>query len=362
MKTQCPHCKVKFNTNDANAGRQAKCPKCAKPFTIYPIAEAPAQPAPTPPAPKPAPAPPETPKPAPTPPAATPPKSPQPQQAPPEEPLSAPPAQKPEQPAAAPQKAIQKPAPSAAAPQPAAPAAKSPQAPPQKPQPAPAPPAQQAPPKKAAEPAVEEAAPKACPKKTLSKLLYVYGWLATRLITGILAAVGLMLALGQTANSTVLATFAATDLFLLAGVAIELLLFYKMWDAIPTTQASTSPGKAVAFLFIPGFNIYWALLMLTAFAEDCNAQLRRSPAQVKELPAMLYAAHAFTFLLSGIFIVIPLLCTLFISHFVNRVSSNVGDLFLPLVGFAAVIGLAHLVTYILVAMKTCTAVNALQGE
>jgi hypothetical protein len=256
-----------------------------------------------------------------------------------------------------PQKPVEPPAPSAVTSKPP-----QPQAPAQKPQQAPAPAAQQAPPPRAAEPIKEKRAPKALPKKTLSKLLYVYGWLAACVITGILAAAGLMFDLGDAANSTVFAAFAAADLFLLISVAVEMLLFYKMWDAIPTAQASITPGKAVGFLFIPGFNIYWALLMLTAFAEDCSARLRRSPAQVKELPAMLYAAHAFTFLLFAIFLVIPLLCTLVIPHFVNRVFSNLGDLAWPVVGLAVAIGLAHLVTYLLTASRTCTAVNALQGE
>jgi hypothetical protein len=360
MKTQCPHCKVKFNTNDANAGRQAKCPKCAQPFTIQPVAEVPAQAAPTlgaKPAPPPAAAPPKTPQPAQTPPPAVPPKNVQP----PQEAPSAPPAPKPAQPPPAPQKPVEAAAASAVAPRPATVAPNPPQAQAtmQKPRQAAA---QQAPLAKAAEPIKEEAAPKTLPKKTMPKLLYVYGWLAACVITGILAVAGMMLALGQAGNSTVLAAFAAGDVFLLAAVAIELLLFYRMWDAIPAAQASISPGKAVGFLFIPGFNIYWALLMLTAFTEDCSARLRRSTAQVKELPAMLYAAHAFTLLLFAIFLVIPLLCTLVISHFVNRVFSYLGDLAWPVVGLTVAIGLAHLVTYLLTANKTCTAVNAFQGE
>jgi hypothetical protein len=35
------------------------------------------------------------------------------------------------------------------------------------------------------------------------------------------------------------------------------ILHYKLWDALPTTERVTSPGKAVGFLFIPFFNFYW---------------------------------------------------------------------------------------------------------
>lgn len=42
MKTQCPNCKSKFNINETSIGKQAKCPKCAKPFVIEPFVETPA--------------------------------------------------------------------------------------------------------------------------------------------------------------------------------------------------------------------------------------------------------------------------------------------------------------------------------
>jgi predicted Zn finger-like uncharacterized protein len=41
MKTQCPNCKSKFNINETSIGKQAKCPKCAKPFVIEPFVETP---------------------------------------------------------------------------------------------------------------------------------------------------------------------------------------------------------------------------------------------------------------------------------------------------------------------------------
>jgi len=38
---QCPNCNSKFNVNETSIGKQAKCPKCAKPFTIEPFVETP---------------------------------------------------------------------------------------------------------------------------------------------------------------------------------------------------------------------------------------------------------------------------------------------------------------------------------
>ncbi len=99
--------------------------------------------------------------------------------------------------------------------------------------------------------------------------------MAVRIIAGVLGALGLVLAVQKGAKSTLIATFAAADVFLVCSVAIELMLFYKMWAAIKDSQTSISPGRAVGFLFIPVFNIYWALLMLTGFTEDYNSFIIR---------------------------------------------------------------------------------------
>jgi hypothetical protein len=42
------------------------------------------------------------------------------------------------------------------------------------------------------------------------------------------------------------------------------ILHYKLWDALPTSSRATSPGKAVGFLFIPFFNLYWYFVSYAA--------------------------------------------------------------------------------------------------
>jgi hypothetical protein len=156
--------------------------------------------------------------------------------------------------------------------------------------------------------------------------------------------------------------FAAANVFLLGSVAIELTLFYRMWAAIQNSSASISPAKAVAFLFIPVFNIYWALLMITGFADECNSLVRRSPVKVKELPLLISTAYAFMFLLSCVFITIPLVCVLIQPNLISRAFGFLLELSWVLVFFAAAVGIAHFVLYTLFALKTCTAINALRAQ
>jgi predicted Zn finger-like uncharacterized protein len=330
MKTQCPNCKARFNVDEKFTGRQAKCPKCTKPFIIQPFLETPTVPSPPAASPKP------VDKPAPVP---------------------APVAQ-PQPPASVPKVVIPT-VPSPAAPPPADPPtpvaspAKIPQAIP--------------PVIKTVEPAKKEQ-PESQPvskppkKSRLSKIVFVYAWIIIRIAAGALAASGLMLALNKGEYSTLITAFAAADIFLLISILLELLLFYKMWSAIADNQTSTTPGKAVGFLFIPVFNLYWALNMIMAFAEDYNSFIERHSIKTKDLPLTLFMLYAFAFMLTMIFITAPMLCVFaFVAHISGAFASYKQVAWL-LVGLAALAGLAHFIAYIISAAKTCDAVNSLTTE
>jgi predicted Zn finger-like uncharacterized protein len=300
MKTQCPNCKAKFNINETSVGKQAKCPKCAKPFTIEPFIETPVA-------------------------VVAPAKSPEPVE---------PPA-----PVTPPVKS----------PEPIAPQVKSP--------------APIAPPAISVQPATEVSPESKAPSKAaLSKAVFVYCWTGVRIIAGILASLGLMLAIRKEAHSTLIATFTAADVFLICSVAIEMLLFYKMWAAIQDDKASISPAKAVGFLFIPVFNIYWALLMVTGFAEDYNAFIQRRAIKTKDLSLTLFLIYAFAFILVATVLTIPMICIFAFVGLISRafVGYTAAAWTLFAIVFAA--GVAHFITYILVAFKTCNAINALPAS
>ena len=322
MKTQCPNCKARFNTNDTSVGKQAKCPKCAKPFTIEPFIETPVVVEP-------------------------PVKSPEP---------VAPPAKSPE-PVAPPAKIAEPIEP----PAPIAPPVKSP--PLAGPEPI-VPPvkiaAPIAPPVISAEPAKEEKPEsKAVSKTALSKTVFVYCWTGVRIIAGVLGALGLMLAIRKEEHSTLIATFAAANVFLICSVAIEMLLFYRMWAAIQDDKTSISPAKAVGFLFIPVFNIYWALLMVTGFAEDYNAFIQRRAIKTKDLPLTLFLIYAFAFILAATVLTTPMICIFAFVGLISRAFIGYPAAAWTLFSLVFAAGAAHFITYILFAFKTCNAINTL---
>ncbi len=65
------------------------------------------------------------------------------------------------------------------------------------------------------------------------------------------------------------------------GIVFSSLLHHKCWTVLPEPFRTTTPGKAVGFLFIPFYNLYWALVSWPKLAEGLEkwelSLGRRSP-------------------------------------------------------------------------------------
>jgi hypothetical protein len=130
----------------------------------------------------------------------------------------------------------------------------------------------------------------------------------------------------------------ALGVFLIFGIALVLALIAsvlfvvvvcKMWAAIQDGHARTDPGRAVGFLFIPFFNIYWAFQALSGFAKDYNSYLERHGLNLRRLP-------------EGIFVAYIILCL---------------GAWIPFLGWLLVA--ANVVVGTIMIAKVCDAVNAL---
>ncbi len=146
----------------------------------------------------------------------------------------------------------------------------------------------------------------------------------------VLITVVLMVGLGGniSEDEAALAIVPAALLMLYGGV-VMLVLWYKAWAAIQDGQARTTPGKAVGFLFIPLFNLYWIFQAIHGFAKDYNSYVDRHSLSVPKLSEGMFLAYCIL-ALAGI---IPFLGPLF--------------------------SLAALVVMIVLCAKVCDAVNAL---
>ena len=115
----------------------------------------------------------------------------------------------------------------------------------------------------------------------------------------------------------------------LAAAVAQFVLYYKMWAAIQDGNARTTPGKAIGFMFIPIFNIYWMFQAIWGFSKDYNAFIQRHSIPIKPLSENLFLWAC----------IVPLLGMV------------------PFVGWLS--SIAAMVLYIMVIIAGCDAINGL---
>jgi hypothetical protein len=73
-----------------------------------------------------------------------------------------------------------------------------------------------------------------------------------------------------------------------------------MWSAIQDGHARSTPGKAIGFLFIPFFNLYWIFQVWAGFPTDYNAYVERYQLPLTNLSSGIYTGYPVLILLSAI--------------------------------------------------------------
>jgi uncharacterized membrane protein len=63
---------------------------------------------------------------------------------------------------------------------------------------------------------------------------------------------------------------------------------YRAWKMIQDGYASTTPGKAVGFIFIPFFNFYWLFQALWGWSKDYSSFIYRNTINAPRMPQGLF--------------------------------------------------------------------------
>ena len=66
---------------------------------------------------------------------------------------------------------------------------------------------------------------------------------------------------------------------------LNYVFLYRAWHILQPGKARTSPGKAVGFLFIPLFNLYWVFVSYPGWAYDWN-RIRKSHSNLTSMPTV----------------------------------------------------------------------------
>jgi hypothetical protein len=86
--------------------------------------------------------------------------------------------------------------------------------------------------------------------------------------------------------------------FLIVQMIYTFVIVWKMWSSIQDGHARTTPGKAIGFLFIPIFNIYWIFQVWGGFPADYNNYVNRYKLPIPYLASRLFTAYPVLILLT----------------------------------------------------------------
>ena len=100
--------------------------------------------------------------------------------------------------------------------------------------------------------------------------------------------------------------------FVIVYIVYTFILLAKMWGSIQDSEARTTPGKAIGFLFIPIFSVYWIFNVWGGFPTDYNNFVERYRLQVPQLSSGLFIAFPLLVLLSGLSFGITLVINFFV--------------------------------------------------
>lgn len=92
---------------------------------------------------------------------------------------------------------------------------------------------------------------------------------------------------------------------LIPAIIFGSILHYQCWHALPIEYRATSPGKAVGYLFIPFYNLYWAFISWVKLADGYEVWQRESKATMKYTMRGLGITQAILFCLP--FLLLPVL-------------------------------------------------------
>ena len=80
---------------------------------------------------------------------------------------------------------------------------------------------------------------------------------------------GMLMMLGEADEESIGVLALLSIVPIILNLIFTCILHHKCWKAIPAGYARMTPGKAVGYLFIPFFNLYWAFPSFGGLGSDC---------------------------------------------------------------------------------------------
>lgn len=116
--------------------------------------------------------------------------------------------------------------------------------------------------------------------KELSKPFYMWSIFGSMAIgfTFTIIAIAILIISGEDPHPAAIAVFIGMTCMIypvmIYGAVMMYVLVYKIWVPLQDSYVRSSPGKAVGFLFIPFFNLYWMFQAYWGWTVDYNQYIR----------------------------------------------------------------------------------------
>jgi hypothetical protein len=137
--------------------------------------------------------------------------------------------------------------------------------------------------------------------KPVSKSFYLGSIVGGFVLSFVLLGIGIaimfagVIAAGNSREPNAAAALGSTGLIcvgyipLLFAAVMFYVLLYKAWASIQggPVPVRTTPGKAVGFMFIPLFNIYWMFMAIWGWTQDYNAVVAQKNPSAPRMPEKL---------------------------------------------------------------------------
>ena len=120
-----------------------------------------------------------------------------------------------------------------------------------------------------------------------------------------------------------------------SGSIAAIVLLYRYWKFLPAEEAETTPAKAVGYLFIPIFNLYWSFVAYVKLSRTLDRLLERpksSCTKVTEIYWVLFlVSSAAAYLVQFLFNFFPDAASSSVLRFANAFTLPVAALFIAMV-------------------------------
>jgi len=114
--------------------------------------------------------------------------------------------------------------------------------------------------------------------------------------------------------------------FVLVHTITTLTILYKIWAVIQDGDTPVTPGKAIGFLFVPIYNIYWIFRVWGGYATEYDNYVLRHDLTIAPLAGTVFLFYPIFAILGGLFLFPAVVLPFLLFPMIGKACDAVNDL------------------------------------